>query len=245
MGQSRILQPSEVGKKIKELLKEKGLKSGTAARKMEIKRDSFTRWESGRTYPKADSLAKVAEFFDVDVEYLLTDTEIRRSSDRAAAETIGISPEAVEIVRSMKPATRRALESLIVAGAVLDPWDEFYQDRVDPPLPARGAAVSERDDFLARLAGALDQRAQIGAQALTVEEDLQAGADVNLRNDLQLLRIRIEKQTAKRAELLRAFSAYIDRIFPEVSEDQRILQEAEAKLRPLPSIGARRDFSEE
>ena len=64
-------------------------------------------------------------------------------------------------------------------------------------------------------------------------------ADLVFRNLLrlrtsQLLRIRIEKQAAERAKLLRIFSEYIDAIFPEVSGDQEILQEAEARIRPLP-----------
>lgn len=223
--------------KLPDLLEEKGAEVSLATTK---------KWRGGAAIPgRPSELRALADVLDCDVDFLLgRSSEASRNQETAAGYT-GMSSEAVEIVRNMDQAARRALESLIVAGAVLDPWDEYYQGRIDPPLPARGAAVAERDAFLVRLAGALDQRAQIGAQAELVEEDLQAGADVNLRNDLQLLRIRIEKQSAKRAELLRAFSAYIDRIFPEASEDQRILQEAEAKLRPLPPIGARRDFSEE
>ena len=212
--------------KLPDLLEEKGAEVSLATTK---------KWRGGAAIPgRPSELRALADVLDCDVDFLLgRSSEASRDQETAAGYT-GMSSEAVEIVRNMDPAARRALESLIVAGAVLDNEGGYFSGRVAPSLPAVGAAASLRESFLQELAGILESRAAIGAQAEELETAIVAGSGEYIRNASQLLRIRIEKQAAERAKLLRIFSEYIDALFPEVSGDQEILQEAEARIRPLP-----------
>ena len=255
---------SDFGTKVNDLMEKRGIKPSRLpdvleAAGVEVTLATTKKWRGGAAIPgKPSDLVALAGVLDCDIDYLYGRSSKASRDQEAAAEYTGMSTAAVETVRYMDPATRAALESLIVAGAVLespelrplfqDPEgnegssDAYYSGLVSPPLPAMGAAAKACESFLRELAGVLEKRAEIGAQANELETALAccegpgSGADVNLRNAAQLLRIRIEKQAAERAKLIRAFSEYIDALFPEVSEDQEILQAAEARLRPLPPV---------
>lgn len=54
---------------------EKGLKDADVVRATGITKSTFSDWKSGRSHPKTEKLAKIAEFLDVSVEYLRTGEE--------------------------------------------------------------------------------------------------------------------------------------------------------------------------
>lgn len=55
-----------------ELLNERSVKTADVARCTGISMSSFTDWKKGRATPKADKLQKIADYFDVPLEYLMT-----------------------------------------------------------------------------------------------------------------------------------------------------------------------------
>lgn len=54
---------------------EKGLKDADVVRKTGITKSTFSDWKSGRSKPKNDKLQKIADFFNVSVDYLMTGRE--------------------------------------------------------------------------------------------------------------------------------------------------------------------------
>lgn len=240
---------SDFGVKIDDLMKKREIKPSKLPEKLEevgveVSLATTKKWRSGAAVPgKPSDLVALAELLDCDIDFLFGKSENVSGDRESASEYTRMSAEAVEAIRYISPDQRNALESLIVAGAVLSVERQGERSSVSvlPPEPSIGSAVSLRETFLQELAGAMEERDGIIYQveklenALACYEKSVPGADVNARNEAQLLRIRIEKQAAERAKLLRSFSEYIDALFPEVSEDQEILRKAEAIL---PKLGS-------
>jgi len=62
-----------IGDKIETLRKAKGWSHEELAEKMGTTPSSVSRWKSGRVTPSAETLAQLAQLFDVTVDYLLFD----------------------------------------------------------------------------------------------------------------------------------------------------------------------------
>lgn len=58
-----------------ELLKRHGCKSADVAKATGIHPSTFTDWKKGKSAPKADKLQKIADYFGVSVDYLMTGNE--------------------------------------------------------------------------------------------------------------------------------------------------------------------------
>lgn len=54
------------------LLKERGVTAYRVSKDTDIAFSTFTDWKHGRSSPKADKLLKIAQYFNVPVEYLIT-----------------------------------------------------------------------------------------------------------------------------------------------------------------------------
>ena len=55
-----------------ELMKAKGVRMSDVSRETGISYSTFTDWKTGRYTPKADKMQKIADYFGVTVEYLMT-----------------------------------------------------------------------------------------------------------------------------------------------------------------------------
>ncbi|MGO5051210.1 helix-turn-helix domain-containing protein [Lachnospiraceae bacterium LCP25S3_G4] len=58
-----------------ELLQRFNVTAYKVAKETGISQTTFSNWKSGRSIPKADSLQKIADYFNVSVEYLMTGEE--------------------------------------------------------------------------------------------------------------------------------------------------------------------------
>ena len=58
-----------------ELLDQSGKKTIDVARATGIPSSTFTDWKKGRSTPKQDKLKKIADFFNVSVDYIMTGEE--------------------------------------------------------------------------------------------------------------------------------------------------------------------------
>ena len=70
---------------------ERGLKDADVVRATGITKSTFSDWKSGRSNPKNDKLAKIADFLGVSVEYLRTGEE----------EDYYINPETAEMAQAI------------------------------------------------------------------------------------------------------------------------------------------------
>lgn len=57
------------------LLSEKGVTAYKVSQETGIGRSTFTDWKSGRSEPKQEKLIKIADYFGVSVDYLMTGEE--------------------------------------------------------------------------------------------------------------------------------------------------------------------------
>ena len=55
---------------------ERGLKDADVVRETGITKSTFSDWKSGRSKPKNDKLQKIADFFGVTIDYLMTGNEV-------------------------------------------------------------------------------------------------------------------------------------------------------------------------
>jgi len=60
----------------KRLCDEKGVKPGTVARKTGISTATITAWKQDKYTPKQDKLQKLADYFEVSVDYIMTGIDI-------------------------------------------------------------------------------------------------------------------------------------------------------------------------
>lgn len=70
------------------LLDKKGVTAYRVSKETGIAASTFTDWKTGRSEPKKDKLKKIADYFGVTVEYLMTGEENRLSEGNANLDYI-------------------------------------------------------------------------------------------------------------------------------------------------------------
>lgn len=69
------------GKRLKTLRTDKNLKQSELADILELSTSTIGMYEQGRRYADLDTLKKIAEYFDVSVDYLIGRTDIKKFED--------------------------------------------------------------------------------------------------------------------------------------------------------------------
>ena len=65
--------------KIKELRTLKGYKQEYIAQILEVSQGTYNNWETGKRRPELDTIIKIADFYDVELDYLFgRDVEVNR-----------------------------------------------------------------------------------------------------------------------------------------------------------------------
>lgn len=82
----------EVYCKLKDL---RGVKDADVVRATGITKSTFSDWKSGRSEPKKEKLQKIADFFDVSLDYLMTGKEME------GGETYYLNNETREIAQKV------------------------------------------------------------------------------------------------------------------------------------------------
>lgn len=58
--------------KVEELVNKRGITLYTLAKELGFAKSLFSDWKSGKSMPKTDKLIKIADYFGVTVEYLIS-----------------------------------------------------------------------------------------------------------------------------------------------------------------------------
>ncbi|MBR6532011.1 MAG: helix-turn-helix transcriptional regulator, partial [Clostridia bacterium] len=101
-----------ISEKISALRRECGMSQDELAEKLDVSRQSVSKWESGKTLPDSDKVLALAELFGVSTDFLLRDTE-----EFAAAEEV------------TEPVTEPVAEPVVQAVSIL--WQEPEKIKAD------------------------------------------------------------------------------------------------------------------
>ncbi|HQC36053.1 MAG TPA: helix-turn-helix transcriptional regulator [Bacillota bacterium] len=96
-----MLDPGIIGKRLKTIRERRGKTQKDVARDLNIKANTYSNYESGRRYPRADFLMELCRYFDVEPNYIYGISPIpfsfdySKSSEEAELERRGVE-EAME-----------------------------------------------------------------------------------------------------------------------------------------------------
>ncbi len=84
----------------KQLLQKYGVTSYEVAKKAGVTQTALSNWKAGRSTPKAETLQKIADYFNVTVDYLLTgkETEINDESDMKPIDDLDIAKKLEAVI---------------------------------------------------------------------------------------------------------------------------------------------------
>lgn len=83
------------------LLKQRGITAYKVSKDTGIAQSTFSDWKNERSRPKQDKLRKIAEYFNVTVDYLLGNEEIPVALSRDNGYD-GLTDEQIEMIEIMK-----------------------------------------------------------------------------------------------------------------------------------------------
>jgi len=108
-----------------DLCKQRGVSPSKAAEEMGFHRSSVTNWKTNGYTPRKEILVKIAEYFDVSVDYLLGEENKKSSTDNDEVwelrEMLHKRPEMKTLFRLGKKATKEQLEQTIKIIEALNP----------------------------------------------------------------------------------------------------------------------------
>lgn len=108
---------------LRELLQARGITLETLAHELGTTRQAIHQYTSGKTYPKYETLIKIADFFDVSTDYLLTGI----TPIKATSKLLKLSEEAVKNIMALSPD-----EALALSDSFSDSFTEKFGDSEFP-----------------------------------------------------------------------------------------------------------------
>ena len=157
---------------IKALRKSKGLSQQDLAIKLNVVRQTVSKWEHGLSVPDSEMLVSLSEVLETPVSTLLGETVIEPPADDLKAISEKLEIINLQLARS-KAARRKALHWLLIAlcaviaatFAILAVWNSSYLgwDFSDPETAVAGAALHAFEWLFVRLAPVVLIAAVVGA----------------------------------------------------------------------------------
>lgn len=157
---------------IKTIRKAKGLSQEELAVKLNVVRQTVSKWEHGLSVPDSEMLVSLSEVLETPVSILLGETVIEPQADDLKAISEKLEIINLQLARS-KAARRKALHWLLIAlcaviaatFTVLAVWNSSYLgwDFSDPETAVAGAALHAFEWLFVRLAPVVLIAAVVGA----------------------------------------------------------------------------------
>lgn len=91
-----------IGKKIKELREARGLTQAQLSQEFGINLSTLASYESEAREPKISMILKFADHFDVSIDYLLGQSNVKHAEDATVAEDLGIDDRAIDNLKQCK-----------------------------------------------------------------------------------------------------------------------------------------------
>jgi len=87
--------------RIKELRAENELLQSDLASRLKVRQNTVSNWETGRSEPDQDALREMSKIFDVSIDYILGNTDIKKAP---SYEDAGLSTEEAELLKLFRKA---------------------------------------------------------------------------------------------------------------------------------------------
>jgi transcriptional regulator with XRE-family HTH domain len=118
------------------LLKRKGISQNELAKSIGVSRGNISDWKSGRKNPTTDVLVKIADYFDVSVDFLL---------GRNASEFIEVPQKAVNSANVKKELAQKLGDIVMEADAFATEAVELYgaTDKLSPMCTSLKAGIEQ------------------------------------------------------------------------------------------------------
>lgn len=97
--------------RIKELRAEKGILQADLAKLLKIGQATISNWENGRTEPDQDALREMSKFFDVSIDYILGNTDIK--NPLTSEDMNGLTEKQIKILEMMGELPEQDQDDLI------------------------------------------------------------------------------------------------------------------------------------
>ena len=96
--------------KLKELRREQNVSQENLGKVLGYSRTAISAYELGRNEPSFSELIKIADFFNVSIDYLLGRTNKPQENNHAKkTEGIPLTPQQKEVIASLSPAQRQEM----------------------------------------------------------------------------------------------------------------------------------------
>ena len=89
-----------LSEKLYKLRKKQGLSQEQLAEKLEVSRQTISKWETGQALPEGDKLLTISRYFGVSLDYLMEEDETPQSPDAAEAPETAKSDEKAKVAPS-------------------------------------------------------------------------------------------------------------------------------------------------
>ena len=131
---------SKVAEILKKLMLEKKITGTELAHNIGVSKQSVSEYLRGNVTPKSDVLIKIAEYFGVSPEFLLTGVE---AQDKKERQELGLSGEAIRLLKSCDKKTFVFIDAFLS-----DPY--FYSilsDALNPQINIKNVVIDDRDNM--------------------------------------------------------------------------------------------------
>ena len=94
--------------RLKSLRESKKLKQSELAKEFKVSQSTIAMWETGKRDPDSESIKRVADYFNVSIDYLMGRSEFPHEGEVAAANLAGgisyddLTPEAIQQLEEYK-----------------------------------------------------------------------------------------------------------------------------------------------
>lgn len=95
-------------KRIAELRKEKHITQTALAMRLNVTQNMISFYETGKYQPGIETLKEISKIFDVSVDYLIENTDIKhRAEDMVANDSTSVEIEMIRLFRTLTEAEQR------------------------------------------------------------------------------------------------------------------------------------------
>lgn len=117
----------EFGLRLKTARKRKYRSQEEFADALQVRRDTVSKWESGRNVPEVSTLFDICELLDIDIGYLLSEYKETTETRHIIQAETGLSEEAIKCLQSLNPQAHVGGDMYLIMLSTMIESPELYR----------------------------------------------------------------------------------------------------------------------